>query len=264
MNSLDRTWRLWIVAALAATVLGLGVLSFVIVPLVGAQTAGLGAFAAICRAVGINLGGAAQIGSAAGPPATRLAWTGTEFAALAHADRAAGEALAQASCVACHAADGTSADPSIPRMSGQSAFAIYKELQDFKSGARTNETMSPVAEPLDPKQMAEVAAYYAGLRRTDLDPAHPSFAGPEIETLVAAGDAARALPPCAACHAPGAGGPIETPSLTGQSPTYVTQQLEAFASGGRHNDVFQRMRSIAAKLAPREMNLLGAYYTTPH
>ena len=78
------------------------------------------------------------------------------------------------------------------------------------------------------------------------------------------GDPSRTLPPCAACHAAGAGGPLETPGLTGQSPVYVESQLQAFAKGERHNDAFMRMRAIAAKLTPREMILLGAYYTTPH
>jgi cytochrome c553 len=124
--------------------------------------------------------------------------------------------------------------------------------------------MSQMVQPLDAKAMANLAAYYASLRRSDLDPAHPSYAGPEIEALALLGDAGRALPPCAACHSTTAGGPLETPDLTGQSAAYIGAQLQAFADGSRRNDVFQRMRSIAAKLTPREMVLLGAYYTTPH
>jgi cytochrome c553 len=265
MDAIDRAWRLWIIAILVGMILTIGVLAFIVVPVVGAENAGLDAFTAICRAIGINIGKTTPTTRAISQaPATNVAWTAAEFGALSRADKTAGEALAQATCVACHAADGSSADPTIPRMAGQSAFAIYKELQDFKSGARSNDTMSQFVQPLDTKQMADVAAYYAGLRRTDLDPAHPSFAGSEIEGLAIAGDSRRALSPCAACHAPAAGGPTETPSLTGQSPAYVAAQLQAFADGSRHNDVFQRMRAIAAKLTPREMSLLGAYYATPH
>ena len=51
--------------------------------------------------------------------------------------------------------------------------------------------------------------------------------------------------------------------LTGQSPL-TSRTAHAFADGSRHNDTFERMRAIAAKLSPGEMDLLGAYYTTAH
>jgi len=263
MDRIDRAWRLWIIGILAGMLLSIGALGLIVVPIVQGESLGLDAYTSICRAFGINLGSAAPSVPATAPE-SRVAWTGPEFAALSRGDKAAGAELAQASCVACHAADGSSADPAIPRMAGQSAFAIYKELQDFKSGARTNDTMTPMVRSLEPRQMADVAAYYAALRRTDLDAAHPSFAGAEVEALALRGDSGRALPPCAACHAAGSGGPIETPSLAGQSAAYVTAQLQAFAAGARRNDVYERMRSIAAKLTPREIALLSAYYTTPH
>jgi cytochrome c553 len=265
MDKIDRTWRLSIIAILAGSLLVIGVLAFIVVPVVGAGDAGLDAFTAICRAIGINLGKTAPALRTAGQASeTKVAWTAPEFAALAHADRAAGEMVAQATCVACHAVDGSSPDPAIPRMVGQSPFATYKQLQDFKSGARKNDAMSQIVASLKPKEMADVAAYYAGLRRSDLDAAHPSFAGSDIQNLAMVGDPGRALAPCAACHSTGAGGPIETPGLIGQSSTYVAAQLQGFADGSRHNDVYERMRSIAAKLSPREMVLLGAFYTTPH
>ena len=37
-------------------------------------------------------------------------------------------------------------------------------------------------------------------------------------------------------HGIGAGGPIETPTLSGQYPQYLEAQLKAFASGQRHNE----------------------------
>ncbi len=263
MQKLDRAWNIWVAAILAGLFVMSFALAFVVVPVVHGRYAGLDAFTAICRAIGINIGAPAPPAPAALAPTT-VAWTAPQFAALDKADKSAGAEIAQATCIACHAADGSSPDPAIPHMAGQFAFAVFKELQDFKSGARASDIMAPLAKSLDDKQMADVAAYYAGLARRDLDAAHPSFAGPEIEILALRGDPARALPPCAACHAASSGGPIETPNLTGQSPEYVAAQLQAFANGGRHNDIFERMRTIAAKLTPHEMTLLGDYYTTPH
>lgn len=265
MDPIDRAWHVWIVSILAAMLLTIGLLAFVVVPVMNAGQEGLDAFSAICRAIGLPVGkGTATARPAGGQLETAVAWTAPERAALERADKVAGQELAQANCVACHAADGSTPDPAIPRMAGQTAYAIDKQLQDFQSGARRSDTMSEIAHPLSAKQMADLAAYYASLHRTDIDVAHPSFAGPEIEELALRGDARRALPPCGACHGEGTGGPLETPSLTGQSPNYVTAQLHAFADGSRHNDVFERMRSIAGRLTPREMELLGAYYATPH
>lgn len=264
MESSDRAWHVWVFAILAGLVLFLGALAFLVEPVVEARHEGIDAFTAICRALGITVGAPAAVRLASGPGETKVAWTAPEFAALAKADRHAGETVAQGTCVACHAADGSSADPAIPHLAGQSAFAILKELQDFKGGARTNDTMTALVGALSPKDMADVAAYYASLKRSDLDAAHPSFAGEDVETLVVDGDPARALPPCAACHGGESDGPIEAPSLTGQSAPYLSAQLDAFASNSRHNDVYSRMRAIAQKLTPRERTLLGAYYTTPH
>jgi cytochrome c553 len=264
MDTLDRAWRLRVAATIVVFLVIIAALGFVVIPMIEARQAGLDPFTAICRAFGIGTPGAAPAMTAPAEHETRVAWTAPTFAALAAADTAAGATTARATCVACHAADGSSPDPTVPHMAGQSAFAIFKELQDYKGGARVNEIMSVIAESLGDRQMVDVAAYYASLKPAGLDASHPSFAGSEIEEIVLRGDPSRALPPCAACHAAAAGGPLETPGLTGQSPAYVESQLQAFAKGERHNDVFMRMRAITAKLTTREMALLAAYYTTPH
>jgi cytochrome c553 len=266
MDALDRAWRRWISLILVAMIVTTAVLGFVVLPVLQGRDQGLDAFTAICRAIGINLA-ARQAAAPVNPavqPVSQVSWNPKTFGALLHGDKTSGAKIAEGKCVACHAADGSSADPSIPGLAGQSAFAIYKQLRDYKSDARANDMMSPVAQNLDDAQMADVAAYYSRLVRSDLDPLHPSFEGPEIEALVEQGDSARGVPPCSACHGAMAGGPIETPTLTGQSPQYVTATLKAFAEGQRRNDIYQRMRGIAAKLTPQEMALLGAYYTTPH
>jgi cytochrome c553 len=50
-------------------------------------------------------------------------------------------------------------------MAGQSAFAIYKQLDDFKSGARSNGLMAGVVQSLTDDQMADAAAHFAALSR---------------------------------------------------------------------------------------------------
>jgi cytochrome c553 len=70
----------------------------------------------------------------------------------------------------------------------------------------------------------------------------------------------RGIPGCASCHGAHAGGPIETPTLAGQRQEYLLSQLTAFAKGDRHNDIYNRMRGIAAKLRKDEIEKLAEYY----
>ena len=119
-----------------------------------------------------------------------------------------------------------------------------------------------VVEILDDKQMADLAAYYGRLFRGAIDPEQSGrYVGIDIQNVISNGDVARGLPPCSACHQTRAGGPIETPTLTGQYAQYLEAQLNAFANGARHNDIYHRMRSVAAKLTPDEIRLLAIYYS---
>jgi hypothetical protein len=54
--------------------------------------------------------------------------------------------------------------------------------------------------------------------------------------LVFAGDPKRGVPPCAACHGPGAH-KLGAPALQGQHAAYIERQLAAFAQGIRQNDI---------------------------
>jgi cytochrome c553 len=259
-------WRLWGVLAVLAVLFVGALLGFVVLPLVQGGAAGIDPYTAICRALGVLPGSPARetpTSDTAAQPVTRVSWSLETFGELARADRANGARLAAERCVACHTVEGNTPDPSIPRNLGQSRFALYKQLHDYKSGARLNEIMSPLVADLDEKAIADLAAYYGALLRGSTDPnrTSPYFVGADIENIIRNGDFARGLPPCAACHGTRAGGPIETPTLTAQNAQYVEAQLTAFASGQRHNDIYHRMRSVASKLTAVEIKLLGIYYS---
>jgi cytochrome c553 len=53
-------------------------------------------------------------------------------------------------CSLCHGLQGESASPVFPRLAGQHAEYIAKQLTEFKSGKRKSETMKPQAEDLTP------------------------------------------------------------------------------------------------------------------
>ena len=80
------------------------------------------------------------------------------------ADRAAGQAKADAVCAACHGKDGnTPIDPSYPKLAGQHSDFLVRALTDYKSGARKNAVMSGQAQALSKADIDNLADYYASL-----------------------------------------------------------------------------------------------------
>jgi cytochrome c553 len=255
--------------ALRAGLAVIGALSFslffglVVLPVAQAPNANLSAWEAICRAVGIHHGTPAQ----PQPPVTATAnrvsqvrLTPETLSLLASANVRPGAALAAAVCAGCHGERGVSTSEDFPQLAGQSAIAIYKQLSDYRSGARVNPLMTPVAKQLTETQLAELAAYFASYQERNALGGRDELPDEQIARLTRRGDPARQIPPCEACHAPGAGGPPEAPILTGQRAEYLARQLQLFKVDSRRNDIYRRMRDIAARLSPDEMKRVAAFY----
>ena len=260
---LDQPWRIWASVAVLGIVLGGVVLGVLIIPVVQGRSDGIDAYTAICRALGILPGSPArqQVPDRTPPtPVSQVVWTPHVLQILADAKPDRGRAKAQEVCVACHGEQGVSAAPQYPNLAGQSGAAIYKQLNDYRTGSRTNPLMAGVAQSLDEATLADVAAYYAAQPMRNPNPATLADAPAAIVRLVELGDPSRNIPPCAACHRPGSGGPIETPILAEQGKEYIVEQLKMYAAGERRNDVYGRMRTIAAKLTPAEIDGLATYY----
>ncbi|HMJ42196.1 MAG TPA: c-type cytochrome [Pseudolabrys sp.] len=165
-----------------------------------------------------------------------------------------GATLAQR-CAICHGPQGVS-DANSPNLAGQFAAVTYKELNDFKTGARVNAVMSPFAVNMSNQDMLDLAAYYAYLPRVPTSHANESIPAPPIVTT---GAPMRNIAPCGSCH-----GDIDnkagSPWLGGQSAVYIKAQLQAFASGTRRNDISQQMRNIARHMTPEEIDQVARYY----
>jgi cytochrome c553 len=262
-DALDRPWRTWASIAVLGTVLSGALLGVLIIPVVQGRSEGIDAFTAICRALGILPGSPARqqlVDRSPPTPVSQVVWTPAVLQILADAKPEQGRAKAQEVCVACHGEQGVSVAPQFPNLAGQSGAAIYKQLNDYRSGSRTNQLMTDIAKALDEATLADVAAYYAAQPKRNPNPATLADAPPAIVHLVELGDPNRNIPPCAACHRPGSGGPIETPILSEQGQEYIALQLKMYAAGERRNDVYGRMRTIAARLTPAEIDGLAKYY----
>jgi cytochrome c553 len=239
------------------------VFGLVVLPLAQAPAGGIDAWTAICRAVGVAPGSPGVPKppvSATAQPVSQVEWTPRTIAILASADPRPGAALAAAVCSNCHGEEGLSISADFPRLAGQSPEAIYKQLSDYRSGARVNTQMTLVAQTLTPDQLAQVANYFGHVRSGPILGRAHLIDDPQMLRLVNRGDPGRGLPPCEACHAAGVGGPIEAPVIDGQNAAYLERQLQAFKTGDRRNDVYRRMRDIASRLSPDEIKQVSETY----
>ncbi|MDX1452757.1 MAG: c-type cytochrome [Oleiphilaceae bacterium] len=179
-------------------------------------------------------------------------------------DPAAGEQKT-AACAGCHGADGNSAVGNFPKLAGQGAPYLIKQLNDVQSGERKIVEMTGILDGMSQQDFADIAAFYAS-KNISIGQANPDLVS-EGELIYRAGIPAKGVPACTACHGP-AGAGIDLakfPALGGQHTDYTVKQLEMFRSGERANDGDARvMRSIAARLSDREIEAVSSYISGLH
>lgn len=165
-------------------------------------------------------------------------------------------------CARCHGLDGNSDMPRFPRLAGQSAAYVKKQLDDFRSGRRTNDEggMSGMAEILTAAEIEAVSLHFAaqvprvmaGVAEGD------TTLGRRIYTRGRPGVAA-----CVACHGAASPAVAGAPLIAGQHAGYLQKQLLDFKRGARRNDAGRVMRRIAAALKDSEIRALAAFVSGP-
>ena len=183
--------------------------------------------------------------------------------AFAQGNAVAGQAKV-ALCASCHGLDGNSELAINPKLAGQNAGYIIKQLMDYKSGVRSNQIMSAMVLNLSEQDMQDISAWYSSQQVT-LQGADPKFV--ELgESLYRAGNKELAVAACSACHSPTGRGnaPAGFPSLGGQHAEYTLQQLKDFRAGVRQNDESSMMRVVVERLTDRELEALASYVSGLH
>jgi cytochrome c553 len=180
-------------------------------------------------------------------------------------DLAKGEALYNSgdaargviACVGCHGAAGNSTITQNPKLAGQHAAYVAKQLADFKTPQRNNPVMSGIAKGLSDEDMKNVAAY------VEKQASQPGAAKNKDtidlgKKIYRAGIAEKNVPACAGCHgASGAGIPAQFARLAGQHQDYTVAQLTAFRQGARSNSV--QMTTIAKRMLDSEIQAVADY-----
>ena len=162
-------------------------------------------------------------------------------------------------CIACHAADGNSLIPANPKLAGQHAAYITKQLLNFKSGVRDNIVMAGMVANLTEQDMRNLGLFYE-TQPLALAEAKKNGVGSLGEKIFRSGLDVKGVPACASCHGPsGHGIPDSYPRLNAQHSEYTVSQLNLFRTDKRANDSGMMMRSIAKKLSEEEMQAVADY-----
>jgi cytochrome c553 len=167
-------------------------------------------------------------------------------------------------CEACHGAHGEGvAAAHVPRLTGQSAEYLKKQLDDYAVGTRDNPIMRNFAKALSEEQRGEFAMRYA-LMSAPLPPAPKTPNALQLargHQLAFQGDEQRRVPACNGCHGPDGVGVLHAaPYLAGQSQDYLASALKTFQQGTRKNDAGELMRSVAKQLNEDDVAAVSSYY----
>ena len=175
----------------------------------------------------------------------------------AFADEKRAEEIVQGKCFICHGADGESSSPVFPRLAGQNAAYVARQLADYRSGKRRSTSMQPMVEDLSPADFAALGAWYASRPTHVHDVADPELA--QVGRFVyLRGNPYSGVAACATCHGPTGQGTETLPRVAGQHAQYTENQLKQFDKRERTNDNAVIL-AIASKLSELEVKAVASY-----
>lgn len=167
-------------------------------------------------------------------------------------------------CVTCHGQKGQgTADGYYPRIAGKPAAYLHHQLTAFRDGTRSYPPMNYLVAYLPDAYLKEIAEYFAAQRPPfsaqqggAADPAH-MLRG---QVLATAGDPAKGIPACIACHGKRLSG-MEPgiPGLAGLRPAYIVGQLTRWRVGERRAAEPDCMKRIATRLTETDISSVAAW-----
>jgi cytochrome c553 len=164
-------------------------------------------------------------------------------------------AAAFETCEGCHRKDASGrVSGAYPRLSGQHATVLMKQITDIRAGRRYNPKMEPFVEDhvVTPYDIADIAAH---LQRLPISPDNGKGPG----TMLAQGQKLYARD-CADCHGASGQGSARryVPMLAAQHYRYLLRELNFIRDGARRNadpDMVKAMKPYAVE----DMEALADY-----
>jgi cytochrome c553 len=165
--------------------------------------------------------------------------------------------IVSGSCFLCHGMQGESATELFPRLAGQNADYLVKQLANFKSGERRSEVMPRMVTQLTREDMRALGLYFSRQASPPHAAADPRLAA-NGEAIYRRGGGATEVAACIGCHGERGLGSETLPRLAGQVAGYLATQLRNFGKRVRTNDNAV-MHTIAAKMTEAEILAVAEY-----
>jgi cytochrome c553 len=158
-------------------------------------------------------------------------------------------------CQACHGKYGNSETPDCPKLAGQYAVYIQKEIKDFQTGSRTDPIMNDIALRLTNEQdLLDISAYFAS--QNQMKGAISSFTKSGKERFIRGNG-------CQTCHGVNGKGLAPNnpfaPVIGGQHKAYLIKQLKDFRSNTRTNEGTGIMGMIASQMSDEQIEDVASY-----
>jgi cytochrome c553 len=159
-------------------------------------------------------------------------------------------------CQACHGKDGNPDTSDCPKLAGQYAAYIRKEIKDFQVGSRKDIIMTDIALRLTNEQdLLDISAYFASQNK---------MKGPIGQVVNIAGRRRfKSGNGCETCHGingKGLAPNIPTaPVIGGQNKSYLIKQLKDFRSNARTNEANGIMGMITDLMSDAQMDEVASY-----
>lgn len=182
-------------------------------------------------------------------------------------DLAKGQAIASQVCAACHMADGNSTISVNPKLAGQHAAYLAKQLNNFKPASsgkaeRENPVMLGFASSLSNEDVLNVSAWFASQKQKGGEAKNTATLALG-QQIYRGGIKSKSVSACAGCHSPnGAGIPALYPRIGGQHAEYIEAQLLAFRDGKRNNS--KEMSGVVARMNDAEIKAVSDYIAGLH
>lgn len=180
--------------------------------------------------------------------------------AWAQADEARAKKIAGGSCFLCHGERGESTSAVFPRLAGQHAEYVAKQLAAFQSGQRKSSTMANMVAKLTPDEMLALGRYYEQMSLPREEAKDPQLAAMG-RYIYHNGNKFSGVPACSSCHGDAAEGAANLPRLATQFSGYIHTQLKSFGKRDRTNDNAV-MHSVVEKMTELEMAAVAEYVSS--
>lgn len=178
------------------------------------------------------------------------------FTTAEASDLTKAEEIVNERCHHCHGKEGEASSSIYPRLAGQNANYIAKQLADFKSGKRQG-TMNEMAADLEDDEMLLLGEYFAS-KAPLAHRARDKELTAVGQYIFNRGNKYSGVASCASCHGKDGAGTDQLPRLAGQHKRYLISQLQEFNRRERTNDN-AIMHSIASKLTELEVEAVSRY-----